>query len=112
MKRNMKIVFLDIDGVLVNIESLKRGSGLRAKAHPDCVNALNKIISETDARIVVSSTWRAGGVKYMRETLKLWGVEAKVRGITPDLRKAIRYRTDEELKLYLSIQRGGESPAL
>lgn len=81
--RTVPIVFLDIDGVLVNRRSLAQASGLRAKADTDCVAMLNKITDETGARIVVSSTWRRGGKRFIKETLRLWGVSGRVIGCTP-----------------------------
>ena len=63
----IKVLFLDIDGVL-------NGNGFIAKRHcdervnklphpldyfdPDCVERLNKIIEETNAKIVISSDWK------------------------------------------------------
>lgn len=93
----MKVIFLDIDGVLVTLRSFAMGrSGLHAKADPDTVAALNTIIEATGASIVISSTWRLGrgGVGRMRDTLKLWGCTGKVVDRTPDLPRP-RERGDE-----------------
>lgn len=79
------IIFLDIDGVLVNRASLRQASGLRASADPKCVSALNKIIAETDAKIVVSSTWRRSGVNFVIQKLRSWGVSGDIVGLTPVL---------------------------
>jgi len=68
----LKIIFLDIDGVLnpvrfMNILHKMRkelGKGVKTEDNygqyfaPWCVDALNKIIKETDAKIVITSTWR------------------------------------------------------
>ena len=87
MKKPTNILFLDVDGVLVNRKSLMRHSGIDAKGDPDCVAALNRIIAETDARVVVSSCWRIGTtLPWLRETLRSWGVRAKVIGKTPDFK--------------------------
>lgn len=62
----MNIIFLDFDGVLATEEytdSLTR-SNLKYKDHfgslfnPECVINLSKIISETNAKIVITSDWR------------------------------------------------------
>ena len=63
----MKIIFLDIDGVLNHADFLYDRAD-RAEAgediHPDgaidpeCVEHLNAIIDTTGAKVVVSSTWR------------------------------------------------------
>src|SRR5689334_9681956 len=82
----MKVIFLDIDGVMVNRASyrLPRIDG-HARAHPDCVSALNHLIEQTVAHMVISSVWRIGGVSFMRDMLNAWGVKGKVLGCTPDL---------------------------
>jgi hypothetical protein len=80
----MKVVFLDIEGVLVNRNSLKVASGMRSRGDAPCVAALNRITSTTGAYIVVSSTWRLSGADRCRKYLTDWGVTALVLGITPD----------------------------
>jgi hypothetical protein len=87
----MRIIFLDFDGVLVNRQSFltrnalyERGSRQQEKADPPCVNALNRIIRETGAYIVVSSSWRLGTPLCELETLLLdWGVRGVVLDKTP-----------------------------
>lgn len=80
----MKVIFLDIDGVLVNRDSLRVAGGFRAVGAPSCVEALNKIVEETGAQIVVSSTWRRK-FRYsdMCRLLYMWGVTGKVIDCTP-----------------------------
>lgn len=52
----MKILFLDIDGVLNAHEYVPEvGCG---QIHPDKVARLNRVLAATDARIVISSAWR------------------------------------------------------
>ena len=46
---------------------------------------MNRITTLTDAKIVVSSTWRLQGLKAVRENLKLWGATGEVIDITPRL---------------------------
>lgn len=74
----MKIIFLDIDGVLNNHKSYGTG-----KADMWCVAALNDITDRTGAAIVVSSTWRMGGLLSCRDKLAEWGVTAPVIDRTP-----------------------------
>ena len=53
---NCKLIFLDIDGVLNDHrfnEQSQSGTML-----PECVERLNRILTATDARIVLSSAWR------------------------------------------------------
>ncbi len=48
-----RLVFLDIDGVLVTSSGL-----IDQKLNPRCVQQLGRIVHATDAKLVVSSTWR------------------------------------------------------
>lgn len=52
----MKVLFLDIDGVLNNLKILTEAgcSGI----DPQCVRELNRIVAVTGCRIVISSSWR------------------------------------------------------
>lgn len=85
----MRVVFLDFDGVLTT-PATQFGFG-----DPNCVRELNRITTITDARIVVSSTWRFQGLKAVRENLKLWGVIAEVIDVTPRLQDDSGSRGDE-----------------
>lgn len=96
----MKLIFLDIDGVLVNRASFRLPrtqcegyTATHCTAHPSCVEQLNRIVAATGARIVISSVWRCFGIKTMRELFKHWGVNAKIVGRTPEYRD--RQRGDE-----------------
>lgn len=96
----MKILFLDLDGVIVTRASLKIHSGLFAPFDPVCVERLNRITDATGAHIVVSSTWRLFfEFDELCELFKNYGVTGKVYGRTPDLRYTAR---EEEIKAYLS----------
>jgi hypothetical protein len=57
----MNIIFLDVDGVLNNIElnkaSVKRGEGIEVVC-PDRVKLLKEIVRHSRPIIVLSSTWR------------------------------------------------------
>jgi predicted mannosyl-3-phosphoglycerate phosphatase (HAD superfamily) len=54
----MKIIFLDIDGVLNNYNTLGEGLNWESNA----VKILKRIIKETGAKVVLSSTWRRGSI--------------------------------------------------
>lgn len=104
----MKVIFLDIDGVLNNLSCYGKGqtADVYTRADSRCVEALNRVTKETGARIVVSSVWRHAGLKKIRDILRAWGVTGKVIGCTPDLaRKA------QDSALYLATQRGDEIQA-
>jgi len=80
-----KILFLDIDGVLVTMDSLCNSASGRAAAFCiDAVDNLNKLIEETEAKVVVSSTWRIGVAKCeMQQELNKRGVNCEVVDFTP-----------------------------
>ena len=87
---NLKpLVFLDVDGVLVTLQSLavRRQRGIEGEIVADraCVFCLNRIIAETGAEIVIRSAWRFSGLREMRASLTLWGVEGVGVDLIPDL---------------------------
>jgi len=81
----MKIIFLDIDGVL-NSRKCSEEKHFKGSVQicPELIQNLNRIIRETGAGIVVTSTWRLAGLAKIRRRLKIVGVEGKIIGITPD----------------------------
>ena len=93
----MKIIFLDFDGVMNNevwfrdrVERKKiynHDEHERDAIDPRCVDFLNKIIEDTGAKIVVSSTWRMGRSKEQLQTiLENKGFKGEIIGKTPFLR--------------------------
>lgn len=89
----IKIIFLDIDGVLNSWDSRK--VNIELSKHPEhycdmpsrpMIDNLNHIIDDTDAYIVISSTWRLlCGHTGMDYILYLCGVRPdRVIGITPN----------------------------
>ena len=84
----MKIIFLDIDGVLNNEDSdivyLQEGSVCVGGFFcPELVVRLNTIIQETRASIVLSSTWRLGlDLESAQKLMVELGVIGRVVGIT------------------------------
>jgi hypothetical protein len=80
----MKIIFLDIDGVIcVNwIDQIDEfGHGF----NNDYVKNLQTIIEKTDAKIVISSTWRKSGLPEMQRMWEMRNLPGKVIDITPVL---------------------------
>ena len=87
-----KVLFLDFDGVLNHEEYYKRTLVERlTKPHrvyaeefdEHSMECLNRIVSETGAVIVVSSSWRGGGRYYVEEVLYKNGFKGEVVGTTP-----------------------------
>lgn len=81
----MTVIFLDIDGVLINRSSLKISSGFRATPDPNCVDLLNQLLDYTQAEIVVSSTWRIFGLLKLTQCFQKWGISKAPLSITPNL---------------------------
>lgn len=87
----MKIIFLDIDGVLNHCDT--RSDVLPTTAEPlpipiapECMARLNRLIAETDAKIVISSSWRTfARWQDLGPALTRHGLVADVIGETPDL---------------------------
>jgi len=104
----MKIIFLDIDGVMVTGEYLNEL--VRVDGHnfhrfaKSPVFQLNKILRETGADIVISSSWRCDGPRWeaLLDHFKLQGVEKRPIGRTPKLEKRL------PSGVWLSAQRGYE----
>lgn len=97
----MRIIFLDIDGVIATPESIIDGYWGLVSARQE---QLRKIIDATDAKIVLSSSWRLHNLeetkKYMNEKGFLFC--DKIIGIT------IRAYHYIEKGVHLSIPRGVE----
>lgn len=60
----MKLIFLDIDGVLALNQQERDEWG--SFFHQQFVDNLKLIIDNTDAKIVISSTWRSSGLSEMQ----------------------------------------------
>jgi len=111
----MKIIFLDVDGVL-NCESAYRSGecqyrewiwedGRKDHYQRFCSwskELLNKLIEETGAKIVISSTWRMSGIDFMRKVWELEDMSGEIIGITPCMRNSeIRIPRGMEIDYYL-----------
>lgn len=105
----MKLLFLDIDGVLNSGRwfhetvdqrkySLEIGESMMAR-HPidaEAVVRLNRICSATGAKVVISSTWRKFDDSYeLEQVLRHYGFTGVVVGATPvlDTRTCVAGRT-------------------
>lgn len=80
----MKIIFLDIDGVL-NVYCESRDE-YGCSFHQEFVDNLKTIIDQTNAKIVISSTWRHSGLEIIQEMWNHRNLPGDVISITPDLR--------------------------
>lgn len=99
----VRVIFLDIDGVLNTIRahkkaeqehaervSLPRSSKIRWDA--DCIQNLNELIRITGAQIVFSSCWRSGyeqgkenkAIRRAEQLFREQGIVGRVIGVTDD----------------------------
>lgn len=77
-----KFLFLDIDGVLNGHEFSNEAESCQIK--PECVKAFNRVIRNTDALVVLSSSWR---YLVLNKAMTLKGFHSMLRthGVTKDL---------------------------
>lgn len=86
----LKILFLDIDGVLNSRDFFFRMRNIilsaNEKIDPLAVARLNKITDATGAKIVISSSWRIGYLSNLGglvEFLKLHNITGEIIDMTP-----------------------------
>lgn len=91
----MKIIFLDFDGV---ITTYKSGYNI----DPEKVKLLLKIVEETGAKIVISSSWRSHNIETTREKLGNLTFMKHVIDVTP------RFTVRDYDGDYWSVPRGME----
>jgi hypothetical protein len=124
----MKIIFLDIDGVLntesyivhfweyCNINNIQRPVAKKDfnelmrdsygnKFCPIAVRALKWIVDETGAKIVISSSWRGSGEQWCKDMWKERELPSEVIGITPHMS---RRHSDSSLPFLERLERGHE----
>ena len=95
----MKILFLDIDGVLNSSDYrihryVGKSDGMtwdQAQIDPEAILLLNKIIQATGCYVVVSSAWRTLHSRLeLQEILNARGFLGRIIGVTPDLSNKTR----------------------
>lgn len=94
----MKIIFLDIDGVL-NCETayitgyckyINTFGKQYQQFYPPSKSLLNRLIEETEAKIVISSTWRHSGLDHMKRVWESEGMSGEIIDITPTIYSNLR----------------------
>ncbi len=115
----MKIIFLDIDGVLNPVHYMNamykmwKASFNEIKSHDQYgqlffyhnVNALEHIINSTDAKIVISSTWKLAGLGEMRSLWLHRDLPGEIIDITPREQEIVE---SGEAEFYDMVCRGTE----
>jgi hypothetical protein len=119
VSKAMKVIFLDIDGVLnpthyMNaLYKMWKASFKEIKSHDEYgqlffhqnCEALKKIVDETGAKIVISSTWRMAGESQMKELWKHRNLAGEIIGITPTEKQVVE---SGEAQYYDMVCRGME----
>ena len=112
----MKVIFLDIDGVLNCQDAYHNNECKYVDFSLNDVEDfyqtfcswskmwLNKLIDETGAKIVISSTWRHSGIDFMKKVWELEGMSGEIIGLTPHLKRADNYTIPRgcEIDFYLN----------
>jgi len=98
-----KIIFLDIDGVLATPDFLKDGQWA---LNPEKQELLGKVLLETDAEIVLSSSWRYSTLEETKKHMESEGFlfNNKLIGVTIRAYQWLEKGTG----IHLSIPRGVE----
>ena len=99
----MKIIFLDIDGVL-NVYCESRDK-FGCTFHSNFVDNLKNIIDNTGAKIVISSSWRTDGLDIMKDLWKYRDLPGEVIDVTLHSYDLIR---QGKFEFYDDVERGHE----
>jgi len=99
----MKVLFVDIDGVLNVIPTERDQFG--SIFHQHFIDNLAWIIKETEAKIVISSSWRADGLITMQQMWKYRNLPGEVIDITPSCYDIVNAKICE---FYDEVGRGME----
>ena len=76
----MKVIFLDVDGVLNSDEYIDRAKkqeiqGIERHIDVEKIKLLKKAIDETGAKVVLSSSWRfTKNEQYLKQLLEKYGI--------------------------------------
>jgi hypothetical protein len=90
----MKIIFLDIDGVIC-VDFSKRRDEYGNSFKPEYVENLKAIIDKTGAQIVLSSSWRYAGLQIIQEMWEMRNMPGEVIDVTPKWNKHLVCRGEE-----------------
>jgi len=111
----MKIIFLDIDGVLNSLRSVIALGNCSKHFDPVAVGLIDKLCEDADANVVISSSWRYGDTESL--ITELYDICARYKephfldrviGETPQLSKGVR---GDEINQWL-IMHGDDEEAI
>jgi hypothetical protein len=107
----MKVIFLDIDGVLNVIPTKFDKWGAYFGPDDHFVKNLKRIIDETGAKIVITSTWRMSGLQNMLDMWKGRNLPGEVVGITPNhmMKTGTTLQRGKEIDEWISLSKEVEN---
>lgn len=97
MNTTSKILFLDIDGVVNRGRDQIRGFNW---SDPDCVAMLNRVLRDTNADIVISSSWRIGS--DLQELAKHFTSEFGIKGNFISMTPVLEASRAEEIHAWIT----------
>lgn len=82
----MKIIFLDVDGVLNNLEDVLHNRDIENPEQPQdkYLKLIKEIVNRTGAEIVISSGWRLTTEGLQEVIDALYRYNISIRGVTPE----------------------------
>ncbi|MBP1931047.1 HAD domain-containing protein [Ammoniphilus resinae] len=108
----MKVIFLDLDGVMITGSNQKLSSEYDGYVFtPTSVEHLKQIIDQTGAFIVVTSTYRKAGFSYLKKMFEANGITEGLIGQTPVLayhsrgREIQQYIDESQLDPSLTVEK-------
>lgn len=108
----LKYIFLDFDGPLNTGRSDYMDPDRYGHHFDDvAVRNLRQIVDRTDAKIVVSSSWRHMGIEKIKSIWTEWGMPGEIVGCTPGVwgDSRIFNSRGEEIQQWLRENTDGES---
>ena len=105
-----KLIFLDIDGVLVTLNTIKNKNFVDEEGRyifdENAQNILEDIIKGTNAKIVITSSWKKNDLEYIKHVFHKRNFKF-VDSIIGEIGTVYKYLTEEGRQI-LSLTRGNE----
>jgi len=99
---NTRIIFLDMDGVMNHIGHMKGPDPI----DPECIKRLNEIVEATDAKVVISSTWRKyTSFNTLAGRMTKMGFVGEILDYTPCIEREFGYNAPRGCEIQLWIKR-------
>lgn len=96
----LRVIFLDVDGVLNN----KRSRVVNDSPTPESLEHLRFLVESTQSKLVLSSTWRLDDRKKAEIESELLQCGLGIKGATPDLHRKGQGDRVDEILLWLEMR--------